>query len=201
MAGLVLSEDDWPANLLGVAPGGGGSQCSGSYNRAEAGYPGDSLIYRKTVHREPCGDSMPDGELGDTFFFSLKAGGAGIIHRWIRDQGGFSKTTITNPSVADVDSLFDEYGCITCHGTQDGFDAVHLDLEGDISAALVGIPADSHECEDQGILVVAGDANASLLYQKVSRTFRGTVCGDSMPFGATMDEADAQTIANWINNM
>jgi len=54
---------------------------------------------------------------------------------------------------------------------------------------------------DPMFLVEAGDAEGSILYQKVSRAYRGSVCGDPMPFGATMDEADAETILNWINNM
>ena len=80
-AGLDLSADDWPRNLLGVAPSHGASDCVGAgYNRAEAGYPGDSLMYRKIVHREPCGNSMP-AEQRSPIFYSLKAGGAMNILR------------------------------------------------------------------------------------------------------------------------
>jgi len=213
-AGLDLSADDWPDNLLDVAPSSGASECiDAGYDRAEAGYPGNSLIYRKIVHREPCGDSMPAEQRSD-IFFNLKAGGAGTIHRWIRNQGGFNKTAIINPTVADVNALFTEYACTTCHGSDDGFDPIHLDLQGDIVAALVGVLPEDDGDEDMGhcagavddkgdamFLVEAGDAEGSILYHKVSRAYRGSVCGDPMPFGATMDEADAETILNWINNM
>ncbi len=200
-ANLNFQGTDWQDNLIDVpADTGGGAECGSSgYVRVKPGYPGESLLYRKVVSRNPCGIAMPDGGGVTNSYFFLKEEGAGMLHRWIRNLGNFNKQTIANPTDANVVELIAEYGCITCHGNEDGFTPEHVDLSGDIVAAMVGVVADGHECEGQGTLVIAGNATDSILYQKVSGD--PSVCGATMPFGATMDDADAQTIANWINNM
>ncbi len=212
----------------------------GTINRVEPGYPGQSLLYMKVVLRQPCGRSMP--RLTRGYAGSMKAtsnrhgdfdvtdhtfaGGAAIIHRWIRNLGpngdgaGFNKQTIADPTDQDIKDLVNEYGCTACHSTvgvpewngstrvlSEAVDVgplAGLDLSGTPAEIRQELLDDAEGIQNRGTGASKDQVGCSgfgsrlnILYSKVNPERTGT-CGDTMPFGATMDAADAQTIYNWI---
>lgn len=72
-----------------------------------------------------------------------------------------------------------------------------LDLQSPgVAARLVGITGQGEECFMQGTLVIAGNAEGSLLYQKLNDT---QPCGARMPFiGDALTEQEIGCVATWI---
>ena len=80
--------------------------------------------------------------------------------------------------------------CIDCHDSN-GFGGLDMPTEAIAYQSLVGVTA---TCGSGNTRVVAGDAAASLLYQKLAGT---QTCGQSMPFGATWS-GDLALVFDWI---
>lgn len=81
-----------------------------------------------------------------------------------------------------------------CHGGAAG----ELDLTTRDGAylALVGVQAAGPQCMSSGMVRVApGDPDASLLYDKLSST---PSCGERMPIGTPLTDAELARIASWI---
>ncbi|MFH1213049.1 MAG: c-type cytochrome domain-containing protein [Candidatus Neomarinimicrobiota bacterium] len=95
----------------------------------------------------------------------------------------------SQPSYAsDIDPLFGtgRYNCKFCHTSAS---TVHLDL-----TTYDGLMRGS----DNGVVVIAGDADNSLLYQKISTDTPPT--GERMPQGGTrMTSTEISLIEDWIN--
>lgn len=90
--------------------------------------------------------------------------------------------------------------CASCHaaGAPDKF----MDLSTQAAAfqSLVGVSASGPACSGKGTRVVAGDANDSLLFQKVSEAKPS--CGVQMPYNGPpyLSAADQTKIETWIND-
>ncbi len=69
-------------------------------------------------------------------------------------------------------------------------------------ASLVGKPAfASGKCSGKGTLVVAGNCQGSLLYQKLTTPAAMPVCGDAMPLGGAQLSSDVlAAVCTWINS-
>ena len=110
------------------------------------------------------------------------------------DSGSASAVTFTKV-YGDIISPM----CTSCHnpsgvGVRDG----HLDMMGQSTAFsnLVGVPAMGSMCGGHGTRVVAGDADTSVLYHKVTTP----TCGAGMPLGGlALSSAEADEIKSWIN--
>lgn len=79
--------------------------------------------------------------------------------------------------------------CVVCHGGLCGLDMGSTAQEA--YNALVNVQAG---CCFPDIYVVPGDANASVLYQKLG----SPACGQAMPFGGTF-AGDPNVVRDWIN--
>jgi len=87
----------------------------------------------------------------------------------------------------DVQPLFDNY-CVSCHPPSG-----NLDLrQGYSYDALVNVPASGYD----GVLVVPGNAEASVLYKKVDGS---GAYGANMPLGGSLSAGQIATIREWIN--
>jgi hypothetical protein len=89
--------------------------------------------------------------------------------------------------------------CVTCHNpTGEGGTVGKLDMSSQSTAFtnLVGVAAAGAECSGKGTRVVAGDADMSILYQKVTTP----TCGSMMPLGGAALANDlTDEIEGWIN--
>lgn len=110
-------------------------------------------------------------------------------------------TDTTHHSTFDViqQRIFDEKGCAvsTCHGT---FGQGGLDLrDGAAYGTLVGVAASNAAAAAAGkVRVVAGDAAASFLSQKLHGTMAGTE-GSRMPLvGGVLNAAELALVDAWI---
>lgn len=95
-----------------------------------------------------------------------------------------------DPTLCDVVANVFEPRCVSCHG--DGGQAPLLTSAA--AAAIVGAPAALYP---NATLVVAGDADASLLYRKVHGPAPDE--GAQMPFGEEMEPALVELVKTWIN--
>jgi hypothetical protein len=92
--------------------------------------------------------------------------------------------------------------CVQCHNPNGiGVSMGHLDMSTKATAFsnLVGVSAMGIACGGKGTRVVAGNANGSILFEKVDP---GTPapCGSKMPLGLTpLTTAQADEIQSWIN--
>ena len=113
-----------------------------------------------------------------------------------------SQTTPT-PTFTDVYAIITNR-CISCHFTSSGIGISlgHLDMSTQANAFsnLVNVPAGGVSCGSSGLTrVVPGNANASLLYNKVAPGVPAP-CGDKMPLAlASLSQAETDTISGWIN--
>jgi mono/diheme cytochrome c family protein len=88
---------------------------------------------------------------------------------------------------ADVQPIFDSH-CVSCHPSSG-----NLDLRSGYSYNnLVNRPASGYN----GILVVPGDANASVLYKKIDGS---GAYGSNMPLGGSLSSAQIEIIRRWID--
>lgn len=96
------------------------------------------------------------------------------------DAGDAVDAGVTGPGFADTYALFTGHGCDGCHspgGPPQG--DLDLSTEDVAFAQLVGVVASGPFCgQSPHTRVVAGDADASLLYQKLALT---QDCGLGMP--------------------
>lgn len=109
---------------------------------------------------------------------------------YILPKGGGADDTdiVTGTDFCAVQSVF-AARCLNCH---DDAALGDLDLATDPYAALVDVPS----AQEPSIrLVVPGDPEASMLYQKVTDT---QTSGGSMPPGGALDPAEVETIRAWI---
>jgi hypothetical protein len=117
---------------------------------------------------------------------SSSSGGSG--------DGGGSAATFTQV-YSDIISK----DCVSCHNPAgEGNTIGKLDMSTQSTAFtnLVGVAGAGAECSGMGTRVVAGDADMSLLYQKVTNP----TCGEKMPLGGTaLTEDQADEIEGWIN--
>lgn len=108
---------------------------------------------------------------------------------YILPAGG-DPPVITGTDLCAVESIF-AARCLACH---DEGALGDLDLATDPVAALVGVASS----QDGGVtLVVPGDPDASLLYQKVTGS---QAVGGSMPPGNTLSADEAGVIRAWISD-
>jgi hypothetical protein len=122
----------------------------------------------------------------------------------------FTATRSTSGSCSDdtlriiQNRIFNYRGCnvSTCHGSFSGNPpAANLDLRpGAAHGSLVGVPADNPAAQAAGKLrVMAGDAAASFLSQKVHGTLAGGE-GSRMPLiGSPLPQVELDLIDAWIN--
>jgi len=80
--------------------------------------------------------------------------------------------------------------CIGCHG-QNGNGGLDL-REGQSYGNLVGVASQGYP----GMLVMAGDPDASVLHRKLNGL---SGVGGQMPLGSTLPEADRNLIHDWIS--
>jgi mono/diheme cytochrome c family protein len=111
------------------------------------------------------------------------------------DDAGASTGTVTFTQVySDIISQ----DCVSCHNPAgDGVTAGKLDMSSQATAFsnLVGVAAAGEACGGKGTRVVAGDADNSILYQKVT----SPTCGSQMPLGGTALSNDkTEEIETWI---
>jgi hypothetical protein len=92
--------------------------------------------------------------------------------------------------------------CVQCHNPQGiGVTMGKLDMSTKAAAFadLVGVAAMGTACGGKGTRVVAGNADGSILYEKVDPGMPSP-CGSKMPLGLTpLTEAQANEIESWIN--
>jgi hypothetical protein len=81
-----------------------------------------------------------------------------------------------------------------CHGGNQPAVGLDLSNEATLESSLVGRAS---AC-DGSPLIVAGDPEASLLWQKLAGT---QSCGDAMPIGAPIDDALVDCVAQWITGV
>jgi hypothetical protein len=92
--------------------------------------------------------------------------------------------------------------CVTCHNPQGiGVSMGKLDMSTQATAFmnLVGVSAMGIACGGMGTRVVAGNANGSIMFEKIDP---GTPapCGSKMPLGLPpLTAAQANEIQSWIN--
>jgi hypothetical protein len=106
------------------------------------------------------------------------------------------------PTFTNVYSEIIGLDCTSCHipGGKGSF--LEMSTQATAYMNLVGVKADGPSCGGSGLVrVVAGDATASLLYEKVSEST--PPCGSQMPLGCSgsvcLSLADQREIADWIN--
>jgi hypothetical protein len=110
------------------------------------------------------------------------------------DGGGATAATFTEV-YSDILSPI----CVECHnptgvGGTDG--KLDLSVQATAYTNLVGVAGAGSSCSGKGTRVVAGDADMSLLYTKVTTP----TCGSKMPLGETaLTDSQAAEIAGWIN--
>jgi hypothetical protein len=92
--------------------------------------------------------------------------------------------------------------CVQCHNPNGiGVTMGHLDMstQGAAFSNLVGVEAAGIACGGMGTRIVAGNANGSILFEKVNPG-QPAPCGAKMPLGLTpLTTAQATEIENWIN--
>lgn len=110
------------------------------------------------------------------------------------DSGAASAATFTKV-YADIISPI----CVQCHNPSGvGVTSGHLDMSTKTLALtnLVGVAAMGTECVGMGTRVVAGHADMSVLYHKVTMP----TCGGQMPLQEAPLSSDQTTdIESWIN--
>lgn len=111
---------------------------------------------------------------------------------------------VAPPTLSAIDArVFRPLCTAACHSGGDNA-AGGLDLSRDLHASLVAVPATAAACADGELMrVVAGRADASLLYQKITAKMaaRDPACGDGMPVGEerpAVPAADAELVRAWI---
>jgi hypothetical protein len=125
-----------------------------------------------------CGDAA-DGS-GDPIDSGIDSG--------IGDPNGFAAIY--------EDILLPSCAAVICHGTGTG----ELDMSTRARAyeSMVEVPAAGDACRDMGFVrVVPGDAAGSLLVTKL--VLDAAPCGETMPFGGVLLDADVARIAAWID--
>jgi hypothetical protein len=121
------------------------------------------------------------------------------------DGGAGADAAATAPTFTMVYNTVIAAKCMPCHTTAGGIGVVNgkLDMTSKMAAFtnLVGVAASGVECMGGGrIRVVAGDAEKSVLYLKVSLD-DPTPCGAKMPLGLpALSEAEADMIEHWIDD-
>lgn len=137
-----------------------------------------------------CGEDEPAEpepyEAGD---LGADAGGEGAVGDGTGGPGGSGSACTT----AEVRTLLQaSCGTAGCHGA--GSPAAELDLTvADPGSTLTDAPA---VLCNGAPLVVAGDPEASLLWEKVASDT--PACGSRMPLGSVLPAADIDCIASWI---
>ncbi len=110
------------------------------------------------------------------------------------------------PTWASIYDFFAGSNCVTgCHdgaseGAADVFMQSMLDLSDQSTAytEMVGVTAEGDDCADMGTLVEAGNAEGSLLIQKLEGT---QSCGEAMPDGRPLFPEEFITpIRQWIDD-
>lgn len=91
------------------------------------------------------------------------------------------------PTACDIAAFVTDVHCVGCHG---GGTEPLLTVDG--LKATVGAPSVRYD----GVLVVAGDPDASLLYRKIHGPGAGE--GAQMPIGEVLDAALQDAVARWI---
>jgi hypothetical protein len=94
-----------------------------------------------------------------------------------------------DPTVCDIAALVTEINCVACHGgsTQPRLDEAGL-------RAAIGAPSVNYS---GATIIVAGDAQASLLYRKIAGP--STDEGAQMPLGGHLDASLVELVASWID--
>ena len=115
----------------------------------------------------------------DTLFGPNVAGG----------EGG----TDTTPIPEGYDGVLEiaQGECISCHSAGGG--SGNLDLETDPCEATLGVQATLYD----GVLVVAGDASSSVVWNKMAGT---GVYGGVMPLSGALDAETVAIVEAWINS-
>ena len=102
------------------------------------------------------------------------------------DDGG-QPPAAQDITICDVNTAFFAPKCVSCHGA--GGQPPDLSATGALSS-LVNV-----EGAGGVVRVVPGDANASLLYQKLD----GSAAGSRMPLGGMATDGEMELVRNWIN--
>jgi hypothetical protein len=104
----------------------------------------------------------------------------------------------TAPTFTEVYSDIVGPICSKCHNPN-GEKFLDMSTQANAYANLVGVKADGPACGTSGLTrVVAGNASASLMFEKVSEA--KPPCGARMPFNETpLTSAQQSEIENWIN--
>ncbi len=112
------------------------------------------------------------------------------------DDGDAAADAETPATFTNVWSLLTAR-CVDCHRADEGPEgALDLSTRSLAYAQLVGVAAAGPSCGASGkTRVVAGDPDASLLYEKVATT---PSCGNRMPEGGTLSAASIDLIRRWI---
>jgi hypothetical protein len=101
--------------------------------------------------------------------------------------------------------VFATNSCTVCHSTASASSiGANLVLEGTdlgkrlamTTATYKGVTKNAAACVPGALIIDAATPANSILLKKVSRT---QVCGDEMPAGSGLKDADLKCITDWIN--
>jgi mono/diheme cytochrome c family protein len=108
--------------------------------------------------------------------------------------GGDCDATPSQDGLAGVEEIV-QGNCLTCHGADVAVNSGNgLDLETDLVGATVGVQS------SYGVpLVTPGDAENSLLYQKITGT-NADGTGGQMPPGVLLCGGATDVVKAWIND-
>jgi hypothetical protein len=133
------------------------------------------------------GGSLPDG--GD----GLPDGGGDLPDGGIPDAGDAGPPVLAN---CDAPTQIFQPFCARCHGPAPlNLGALDLISPG-VASRLIGVTAPL--CGTQ-TLVVAGQPEESYLWEKVA--FAKPPCGNQMPQGSALSQANQDCVAGWIANL
>ena len=176
--GLLLSDGNSFSNLVNVT-----SNEVALLNRVEPGNADDSYLIRKVEGIASVGLQMPRNRP------ALSTEKIQALRDWITDGA-------LGPTLSSIQSNIFTQRCVSCHGGENPAAGLNLE-DGQAYSNLVGIKRPF----DPEIRVVAGDADASFLIDKLENNNLGNARGDQMPLGGPfLEQATIDVIRDWINN-
>lgn len=175
--------------------------------------PAEQFYAQAPVYSNADEEFLPpaNSEEGMEILRNWLACGAPVIERTVARPDGVDSVTaarlVRTPLEPTWTSIYNDLlatrcNSAICHGGNPdaGFRVLNDDAMGTLDSLLTGAASSATglECvEDGAPLIVPGDPSASLLYRKVTAS---PTCGDSMPPGGSVSEANRMAIEQWIED-
>jgi len=176
--GLLLTESNSFINLINVS-----SNEVPLLNRVEPGNVDDSYLIRKVEGTASVGLQMPRNRP------ALSAEKIQALRDWISNGA-------LGPTLSSIQANIFNQRCISCHSGSNPPAGLNLE-DGQSFSNLVNVQRLFNQPE---IRVVASDANASFLIDKLENNNLGNSRGDQMPLnGPYLDQDTINVIRDWIN--